>query len=84
MSPDASAGCPVNGTSHPMAPRVLSRRAIMPVDTVQTTTASAPALRARSMSGVMSGWLASMLATTTASAPAFLNPAAQALAAVTP
>ena len=34
----------------------------MPVDVLQTTIASAPAFRARSMSGIMSGWVASMLA----------------------
>ena len=35
---------------------------VMPVETDQMTIASAPALRARSMSGVMSGWVASILA----------------------
>ena len=37
-------------------------RASMPVETLQTTITSAPAFLARSMSGVMSGWVESTLA----------------------
>ena len=45
-----------------MVARVLNMRASMPVDVLHTTMASAPAFLARSMSGVMSGWVASILA----------------------
>ena len=56
----------------------------MPVETDQMTMAWAPALRARSISGVMSGWVASMFALTTTSAPSLARAAAEALAALTP
>jgi hypothetical protein len=45
-----------------MAARVLNIRASAPVETLHTTIASAPAFFMRSMSGVMSGWVASILA----------------------
>jgi len=45
-----------------IAARVLNIRASMPVETAQTTITSAPTFLARSMSGVMSGWVESILA----------------------
>ncbi len=55
-----------------------------PTLTVQTTIALAPALRARSMSGVTSGWVASICAWPTTFAPSLVKPATVAATALVP